>query len=1163
MSKASTRLGCFLGIAIASCANSALAQITPDSTLGVERSLLTPNVQINGEVRDRIEGGAQRGSNLFHSFSQFNINNGQRVYFANPIGIQNILTRVTGKESSNIFGTLGVEGSANLFLLNPNGILFGQNARLDVRGSFLGTTAKSFVFPNGVEFSATNPQAPPLLTITAPIGLQFGSQPGGITSQAVSRNSQGNAVNGLGVGSGSTLALIGGEIALDSSFLSAIDGQVQLQAVGGETTVGLQVNGSGLNFNMPENASRSPITLTNGAFVATSGNSAIKLVGGQINVNNGSFVFGQNGGSISINATGLALDNRSNIQTTTQGATKAGDIQIQASDAVTVANRSLILSISPDSATGNGGNIAINARKIAVTGDGIAENSGIITTLTLGQGNAGNLSLNATDSVNINGGFVSVATGSAGNAGNLTVRAGNAVNVTDTGRLGLFSNGSGSTGNLQIETGTLRVQNTYPSGGVTALAAGSGSVGSISIQARDAVEVIDSVINAQVAFGGAGRAGDITIETRRVNLKDGGYLSTNTFSTGNAGNVTIQASESVDISGISPLNVGQTSQVSSDTGSGATGNGGNITIETPRLTLSQGGNVSTSSVESRGNAGNITIRAKDVQLDGFVTVPKEAVPEQFQSPVNDLLFPSGLRSQVLGSDADVRGGTITIDTERLRLSNGAQVDTSVILGRGQGGNLVVRATDSIDITGVGGKRNDGSFAPSGLFADLQTQGIGSGGNISVETGRLNLSNGGAISASTFNQGNAGDIVIQANQIDLRGENTAIRTQVDRKAKGNGGNLSIISDRLVVSDGAEVSSGTLGRGDGGNLTIQANQIELFESGGLLSLSSSGNAGDLTLNTQRLSLRNGGLVEASTASGSTGRGGNLTINASDSVEVIGSSNDNRFQSLLSVASLGEGQAGNIIVNSPRISVADKGTINAESSATDGGNINLNTNLLLLRRGGNISATAGLAQGAGKGGNITINAPNGFIVAIPAENSDITANAFAGSGGRIDITAQGIFGIEPRPRQTDLSDITASSQSGVQGTIQINTPDVDPNRGLLQLPTGLVNTPGLVASNCNAFIGKKGSEFTITGRGGLPPSPDDFLSPDVVWTDTRLSATTAQQDKPKTSAAKSPSKPEAIAIVPATGWVFNNKGEVTLISSTPNATGLGYIPASCSGR
>ncbi len=210
----STRWGWLFGIALTAASgstNCAQAQIVSDRTQGTEASRLTPNVLVNGAAADRISGGAQRGSNLFHSFSQFNVRDGQRVYFVNPSGIQNILTRVTGGQVSNILGTLGVEGSANLFLLNPNGIVFGPNARLDVRGSFLGTTANSFVFPQGIEFSATNPQAPPLLTINVPIGLQFGSQPGRITSRAVSRDEQGNPIDGLSVG-GSSLSLIGGEI---------------------------------------------------------------------------------------------------------------------------------------------------------------------------------------------------------------------------------------------------------------------------------------------------------------------------------------------------------------------------------------------------------------------------------------------------------------------------------------------------------------------------------------------------------------------------------------------------------------------------------------------------------------------------------------------------------------------------------------------------------------------------------------------------------------------------------------------------------------------------------------------------------------------------------------------------------------------------------------
>ena len=165
---------------------SAIAQIIPDHTLGRESSVVVPDVEINGIKSDRLEGGAIRGSNLFHSFQEFNIDAGRGAYFANPAAIVNIFSRVTGVNPSEIFGTLGVLGNANLFFLNPNGIIFGPNASLDVRGSFFGTTANSFVFPDGSEFSATNPGVPPLLTVNVqqPIGLKFEGQEGIITNAA-------------------------------------------------------------------------------------------------------------------------------------------------------------------------------------------------------------------------------------------------------------------------------------------------------------------------------------------------------------------------------------------------------------------------------------------------------------------------------------------------------------------------------------------------------------------------------------------------------------------------------------------------------------------------------------------------------------------------------------------------------------------------------------------------------------------------------------------------------------------------------------------------------------------------------------------------------------------------------------------------------------------
>lgn len=121
-------LGTIIPIAVVSIltSNPCLAQIIPDATLGNQNSRVTTGVNIKEHGADLIEGGAQRGSSLFHSFAEFNVNNGQQVYFANPTGVANIFSRVTGGNASNILGTLGVNGAANLFLLNPNGIIFGQ-----------------------------------------------------------------------------------------------------------------------------------------------------------------------------------------------------------------------------------------------------------------------------------------------------------------------------------------------------------------------------------------------------------------------------------------------------------------------------------------------------------------------------------------------------------------------------------------------------------------------------------------------------------------------------------------------------------------------------------------------------------------------------------------------------------------------------------------------------------------------------------------------------------------------------------------------------------------------------------------------------------------------------------------------------------------------------
>ncbi|MDY6900602.1 MAG: filamentous hemagglutinin N-terminal domain-containing protein, partial [Cyanobacteriota bacterium] len=193
---------------------SAKAQLVPDDSLGKESSRVNPSVE-----RDLIEGGAIRNNNLFHSFKEFNVNPNQKVYFSNPDNITNILTRVTGSNASKIFGTLGVNGNANLFLINPKGIIFGENSKLDIKGSFSATTAES-IFIDNYEFSAVNPNETPLLKINLTPGLQYGK---------INPESEIENRGVLKVGEKQNLTLLGGRVFhQDTGSLIAPGGKVEV-----------------------------------------------------------------------------------------------------------------------------------------------------------------------------------------------------------------------------------------------------------------------------------------------------------------------------------------------------------------------------------------------------------------------------------------------------------------------------------------------------------------------------------------------------------------------------------------------------------------------------------------------------------------------------------------------------------------------------------------------------------------------------------------------------------------------------------------------------------------------------------------------------------------------------------------------------------------------
>jgi len=650
----------------------------------------------------------------------------------------------------------------------------------------------------------------------------------------------------------------------------------------------------------------------------------------------------------------------------------------------------------------------------------------------------------------------------------------------------------------------------------------------------------------------------------------------------------------------------------------------------PNAALNLGGSFVASTASAVKFADGSQFSATTPQTTPLLTV-SVPIGLQFGKAVGDIQVQGGLNVEP-GKTLALVGGNVNLDGALLFAPSG-QIALGGILGAGTIGlnldsnnlpltfpNNVALADVSLShgvIADVSGDRGgniqvQGRLVTltdrSGLFADTQSQ---NGRGISIQASQLTIQGGSEISASTSDAGSGGTITVNASDsVQVNGtyaDGSPSGLFTTTFGEGAAGSLTINTGQLIVQNGGNVSASTEqgSRGSGGTLKVTANSIRLSgtsvdrqnPSDLLAQTLGSGDAGSLIIDTRQLIVENGAQVTAGANIGSQGKGGNLIVHASDSVELSGTAPNGLFTSGLSVRSRGTGDAGSLTINTGQLTVRngaqvtveslgsgnagnlqiqarsirlDQGTLKAGTTSGQGGNITLNLqDFLLLRHNSGISANAGTAQLGGDGGNITINAP--FLVAVPQENSDITANAFSGRGGKVTINAQGLFFLEPRSRQdlqqqlqpTDptkldpallsTNDITAISQENpnLNGLVTINTPDIDPSRGLVTLPTSLLDASGQIVRGCAVRNGKTGNEFTVTGRGGLPPSPYEPLSGDVVWSDTRLNSTTGQRHNTKTTTTKPPSTPDTVEINPATGWVFNGKGEVTLIANAPNAT------------
>ncbi|MHC5676733.1 two-partner secretion domain-containing protein [Nostoc sp.] len=677
---------------------------------------------------------------------------------------------------------------------------------------------------------------------------------------------------------------------------------------------------------------------------------------------------------------------------------------------------------------------------IQVVGRDITLNQSQIAGATTASGQGGNITVNAARSlflggVNANAQAPSawivnqVAQKATGNGGAVNIQAGQ-LTLQDGAAIETLSLGAGAAGKVEVRADTITASGTIP------LKSPLAPTGSSS-----------SRIASETYASGAG--GDITVGARQVAFKESGGIFTTVFpgATGRGGNLSVNVAEDITAIAAHPLSF-------SASGIGAytlwIGNGGNINVSTGTLHLLDGGEIFAASARLAGIPGTGAGNAGDVTV-----VARQAIDMVGAYPISPTVI-SAIANFTTGSG---NGGNVSVTTPKLTLEAGAILAASTlpvfgIFGDakqsnnlGNGGNVTVNVADRLSITGI----NQFTKAPTVLGSN--TLGNGTAGDVTIQTNHLVVQDGASISTITQATGNAGALTIQANDILVEGKN-------------------ILNSAIAAS--APITDKTTRQFYG------------------LPDAPTGNAGRLSITTNRLTLRDNGRVNLKNS--------------------------------------GTGNAGQLSIQADQVSL-DNGQILATTTTGQGGDIDLDVaNVLLLRHGSTITAEAG---GSGDGGTITIKAP--LIVGV--ENSDIIANAFEGKGGNIQITTQGLFGLKYRTQLTSESDITASSQFGVNGNVQITNPDVNPNSGLMQLPVNLVDASQQIATGC---ANNQASQFVATGRGGVPPNPLQEVTSERTWSDIRdISAFR----KTREVTAQMPESPEVL--VQATGWRRNAQGKIELFA------------------
>ena len=911
-------VGSLCSVKLLATSVSAQVNVIPDETLGTEQSVVMPD----GEGVDIITGGATRGSNLFHSFEEFGIDQSAAALFLlDSNDVANVFSRVTGELPSNILGTLGtgvlqdsalVPSDANFYLINPNGVLFGEGATLFIGGSFSATSASSLSFDEAGLFSAIAPQSPSeLLTINPSAYLFEGTNAGDISSLSTQPFS-----TELAVSDGQSITLLGGNLALAGSSsepfrLRSFGGRINLGAVAGTGSVGITADG-GLSF--ANDTPRGDAYFANSFFSTLASNDNMSRVGDDINItarniisDGSAFLVGtflnqgtaqDTAGSLMLNATESIQINGSVLASGSASASRGGDIDI----------RGRSLQINNSELLGSAENQAISGNiLLAVPENILVSNSNLGTEMREGaQSGGGNVAIQAGSLSMIGNSRISSDTFGSANTGSITLTVEDAAviqgDINGIGDLStqVFPGASGNGGKVEIVADFLRLTD---GSAVRASTAGEGNSGNVTIDTRSST-VIDAgqiASNANAVFS-SGNGGNINIRSGSFRSINNSELRAETNTRGNAGNIDITTDdEIVVIGGI----------IAGGVGSSGIGQGGNISLTGESINIRDGAQV-TSATYGQGNAGDITLLAENAvvladSVNGIWTNVNTAI----------------------AVDAIGNAGDITISGNSLEVTDGASINAS-IFGRGDGGNIIIDVEEAVTFSGstppiatetLGPVPSDFPFSTvrvnSIATSAVSFFGEGKGGNINISAGSLNVLDGSSIFTNTVGQGDSGDILISVEDDLLLTGIGDLGTSTIFTASGTpqraGGDIEISASRIRLigeaSDrvGPDLAASSTDGGIAGNIRIFATEELYLSNGQIEAVSQQRSGGNVTVDSDRILLEGaiGGNITTQVFSGE-GTGGNITLNADSYIVALDDTDI--------LASSPDGTGGNIAFQTP---------------------------------------------------------------------------------------------------------------------------------------------------------------------------------------------------------------------------------------------------------